>query len=67
MFLTLVFFSSIFFKIWWNVLFGSPSKLGKINDVFYINIKLLLLWLLLFQFLIGVFPSILTSSIGYIL
>ena len=66
MFLSLVLFSSIFFKIWWNVLFGSPTLIKKKNDTYYYPIIILVLWLLIFQLLIGIFPSILTSSVGYI-
>lgn len=66
MFLSLVLFSSIFFKIWWNLLFGTPTHLKKINDSDFFSIELLILWLLILQFLVGILPSILTSSVGYI-
>lgn len=66
MFLSLVVFTSIFFKIWWGVLFGTPNFTCLINNIYYKNVVKMLLFLIFFQFLLGIIPNILISSIGYI-
>lgn len=67
LFLCNVIFISIFFKIWWGVLFGSPdSTVQKINSVEFRELITLLLWVIFVQFLLGIQPSILTTYAGYI-
>lgn len=67
LFLCNVIFISIFFKIWWGVLFGSPDMtVQKINSVEFRELITLLLWVIFIQFLLGIQPSILTTYTGYI-
>nr|QIB71983.1 NADH dehydrogenase subunit 4 [Gruberia lanceolata] len=66
-FICCVIFVCIFFKIWWGVLFGVPDiYIKKVTSNNYIELIILTLWLLAFQFLLGAQPSILTSFVGYI-
>jgi NADH-quinone oxidoreductase subunit M len=65
LFLAGVIFLSIFFKIWWNVMYGVPAKIEKVNDAEFFYIELLVMWLLILQYLIGAIPMILISSVGF--
>lgn len=61
-FLVLVIFVSIFFKIWWNILFGTPED-NIIEPNFTdlnIDINFFLIWLNFFQLLLGTQPNFLT-------
>lgn len=61
------FFVVIFFKIWWNILFGMPDKSVKlINNINIYEIILILFWLIIIQLILGIQPSILTTFAGYI-
>lgn len=66
-FLVNVLFISMFFKIWWGVLFGTPSvnvkkiNLNEYRELYFIQFALL--WL---QLLLAIQPSMLTSLAGYI-
>jgi hypothetical protein len=57
----------MFFKIWWGVLFGTPSvnvkkiNLNEYRELYFIQFALL--WL---QLLLAIQPSMLTSLAGYI-
>lgn len=57
-------FLSIFFKIWWNVLNGTPTKLIAYNDTQYKNIQYLVFILLFIQYLLGCLPSMLIFGIS---
>lgn len=62
------FFITIFFKIWWNILFGTPDKnILLINNINIYEIILILFWLIIIQLILGIQPSILTTLVGYII
>jgi len=66
LFLVNVIFVSIFFKMWWCVLFGSPDvSINKINsnEINY-DLNLILIWLNFLQILLGFQPSILNTLCG---
>lgn len=67
MFLVNVIFISIFFKIWWNIFFGTPDvSIKKLN---YIDINydtyIILYWLNLIQIILGFQPNILNYISGF--
>ena len=67
-FLVNVFFISMFFKIWWGVLFGVPNiSVKKLNLNEYRELYFVQLSLLILQFILAIQPSILTSFAGYII
>lgn len=62
------FFITIFFKIWWNVLFGAPDKnVSIVNNINIYEIILILLWLIIIQIILGVQPSVLITLVGYLI
>jgi NADH:ubiquinone oxidoreductase subunit 4 (subunit M) len=66
LFLVNVVFTSIFFKVWWCILFGTPDiSIKKINsnDLNY-EVNLILIWLAFIQFILGVQPGILSYISG---
>ncbi len=64
LFFSNVIFISIFFKVWWCVLYGTPSAPTKnVNLVYFKKVQLLILFLILFQFGFGFQPGLLTSSV----
>lgn len=64
LFLSNVIFISIFFKVWWGVLYGTPSASSKtINLVYFKKIKWLIIFLIILQFILGFQPSLITSSV----
>ena len=66
-FLVNVLFISMFFKIWWGVLFGTPSvNVKKINSNEFYEMYFIQIMLLVLQLLLAVQPSVLTSFAGYI-
>lgn len=65
LFLSVVIFLAIFFKLWWNVIYGIPMRLDKVTDIQYIYTKVLIAWLLFIQYLIGIIPMVLISGSGY--
>ena len=68
LFLCNVIFISVFFKVWWGVLFGSPdSTVQKINATEFRELISLLVWVIGVQFLLGIQPSLLTTFTGYII
>lgn len=61
-----VIFISIFFKIWWSLLFGTPDiSVKKINsnEVNFEN-NSLIVWLIIIQIILGVQPSLLSFLCG---
>lgn len=66
-FFVLIIFISIFFKIWWNLLFGvSENNTNKLNFAdLNIDINFFLLWLNLIQIILGLQPNILTFLCGF--
>lgn len=66
LFLVNIIFISIFFKVWWCVLFGSPDISIKKINILNLNyeLNLILLWLVLIQIILGVQPSILSYLCG---
>ena len=66
LFLVNVVFTSIFFKVWWCILFGTPDvSIKKINsnDLNY-EANLILIWLAFIQFILGIQPGILSYISG---
>jgi len=67
LFLVNVMFISMFFKIWWGVLFGTPSiNVKKINATEYYELYFIQIFILILQLLMAIQPSVLTSFAGYI-
>lgn len=65
LFLMGILFISIFFKYWWNVLYGAPNyNTFKIADVNYFELLLIIFGLLLLMYLTGLSPSLLTVLTG---
>jgi hypothetical protein len=62
MFFVLIIFISIFFKIWWNILFGTPeNNLNTLNfSDLNIDINFFLFLLNFFQIVLGIQPNILS-------
>ena len=67
MFLVNIIFMVIFFKIWWNIFFGTPDlsiKKINFNDVNY-DTYYILYWLNFVQILLGLQPGILNYISGF--
>ena len=60
-------FIAIFFKIWWNIIFGTPdisTKKINFNDLNFDNYSILY-WLNFIQILLGLQPGILSYISGF--
>lgn len=67
MFLVNIAFIAIFFKIWWNIIFGTPDvsvKKINFNDLNFDN-YFVLYWLNFIQILLGLQPNILSYISGF--
>ena len=66
LFLVNVVFISIFFKIWWGILFGTPDTSLKSINLISLNYEsnIILIWLLFLQILLGIQPSLLSFLCG---
>lgn len=66
LFLVNVIFVSIFFKIWWSILFGTPDvSIKKINsNELNYEVNFILIWLILIQLIFGIQPNTLNYLIG---
>ena len=66
LFLVNVIFISIFFKIWWGILFGTPDISIKKINIININyeLNLIIIWIIFLQILLGVQPTLLSYLCG---
>lgn len=67
MVLVSIIFMAIFFKVWWNVLFGTPDSATSIvsfNDLNY-DTNFCLLWLNIVQVILGLQPNLLSFLCGF--